>query len=222
MSKRIMACAVAFAGVSLASAKASAIAPPLNSPFTNAGISIGMGDGRPIVCFEEGGFGTGGRVTVRTLGGTAGLDDDYHVNGGTGNDSVVFVQSTTSSYCRSHFVSLSPLNYNGNFLDVNGKAGSDIIMGAQGDTVYFGDTGNDLLMTSSPIGQMLGGGNDDLVISISAGGSERLWGDAGNDCLHDMTDTYFTYTCGAGTDSSTNTFHALECENRGVACCLCF
>lgn len=221
MSKHIVA-SVAFAALSLAGAKASA-ATQINSPYASAGISIGMADGRPVACIEEGGFGANQRVTTRQLGGGAGLDDNYHLVGGTGRDFVVFVLSTTSNYCRSHYVSMSPLSYNGKYFDVNAAGGNDTIIGAQGDTIYFGAGGDDSLVTYSPMGTILGGDNNDLIVSISGGGNEAFYGDNGDDCIQDSTDTYWWFTCGAGTnDRSTNSFHTHECETRGVSCCLCF
>jgi hypothetical protein len=228
MSKHSIACIVAFAAVSLVASKASA-AIDMHSPWVSGGISIGKAnggiwDGDDVVCFEQGGYGAGQGVVVRGIGDDAGLVIDFVIHGGIGNDNVTFVQSTTSSYCRSQGItSLSPLRYNGHYIDVNGRSGTDVIIGAQGDTLYFGDTGNDFLMTSSPIGGMLGGENDDFVISISPGSREGLFGQNGNDCLRDTTATFSSYDCGAGNDRSTNTTNVgPNCENLGVGCCLCF
>jgi hypothetical protein len=224
MSKCKIACAAVFSVASLASANASALTEII-SPFASAGIAIGaagVGGGAMVACFEEGGFGAGLGFRMEFLGGSAGLQDDFRIVGGSGNDTIVFPQSTTTAFCG---LTLSALRYNGHFLDANGQGGIDVLFGAQGDTFFFGSSGNDLLISFSPIGQSFGGVGDDHVVSLAAGGGDRIFGDSGADCLHDATATFSAFDCGTGSDRFSNSPKppgTISCETATACCGLCF
>jgi Ca2+-binding RTX toxin-like protein len=223
MLKYKIACAAVFSVASFASAKASAVVT-ITSPFTNAGIAIGAAGatgGAMVACFEEGGFGSGMGFRMEHLGFSAGLSDDFVIVGGSGNDVVIFVQSTTTSFCG---LTLSPLKYNGHFLDIHGVDGADFILGAQGDTFYFGGVGNDMMFHYSPIGRSFGGAGNDQVLSFSSGNGDRIFGESGADCLFDSTATFITYDCGSGSDKFSNSPKppgTVSCETATSCCGLC-
>jgi hypothetical protein len=224
MSKCKIACVAVFSVASLVSANASALTE-ISSPFASAGIAIaaaGSGGGAMVACFEEGGFGAGLGLHMEFLGGSAGLQDDFRILGGSGNDVIVFPQSTTTAYCG---LTLSALKYNGHFLDANGRDGTDVLFGAQGDTFFYGSFGNDLLISYSPIGFSFGGWGDDHVVSLAAGSGDSILGEIGADCLYDSTATFSAFDCGSGSDRFSNSPKppgTISCETATSCCGICF
>jgi hypothetical protein len=223
MIKYNIACAAAFSAAYLASANASAVVT-ITSPFASAGIAIGAAGatgGAMVACFEEGGFGAGQGFRMEHLGFSEGLMDDFVIQGGSGNDVVIFVQSTRTDLCG---LTLSPLRYNGNFLDIHSLGGSDFVFGAQGDTFYLGGSGNDFLFNHSPVGRSFGGTGNDQVLSFSSGNGDRIFGEGGADCLFDSTATFAAFDCGSGADKFSNSPKppgTVSCETATSCCGIC-
>jgi Ca2+-binding RTX toxin-like protein len=100
----------------------------------------------------------------------------------------------------------------GEFQQIEGGDGhdsirADLLSGAQGHVILgdagAGDDGNDTIVASVQLTQVLGGGGDDSIVASSAN-SQGIWGDGGNDTLVGVTnDSYDYLDGGTGNDSIT-------------------
>src|SRR6185295_7208350 len=122
-----------------------------------------------------------GSCYVQQIGPADGLAVSDQVMGQGGNDQmlIVGVGVVGVDWCG---VSLTPLKYNGHYLDLAGGPGNDTLLSG-GDTYMTGYSGDDFLLTWR--GQTyLGGddGNDVLNVFTSQSGG-YFDGGIGNDCL---------------------------------------
>jgi Ca2+-binding RTX toxin-like protein len=165
------------------------------NPYGNEPVSVIVGNEATfgaMVCYKA----SGGRVTAYRLGTNAGLDKDYTIASGNGNDFMVIVSSTPYQ-CSDY--SFGPLLYNGKRLDMKGSGGSDIILCGAGKSDCFGDSGGDDMQAFSAIGRISGVGGDDTLLGSSAA-TDRLSGGTGNDCLSDPGNAHSEFACGDGND----------------------
>jgi Ca2+-binding RTX toxin-like protein len=132
------------------------------------------------------------------LGTSAGLTNNFEIFGTSTTDFLIVVGGLAPRYdvCGT---SVFPLVYNGHFLDVNGAGGDDFVFNGTGDSYALGGDGNDTVETFSGIGIGSGGNGNDRVFGTSAVSNDRLFGDAGDDCLQDFGNTAATFDCGTQT-----------------------
>lgn len=186
------------------------------------------GGSRPWVCYDGPSAGDAQWVL---LGTTTGLDDDYVIhgdaNGGTGHNDTINAGplfATSASDCQPDGGpgSWSALAYNGHFLDVEGDGGDDRITGFAGDTISYGEAGEDYIEVYTCVAGTHGdgGADGDELVGI-AGSCENYLAGAGSDCIDDINNSHSLYSCGADTDSyqeddSPNFFG--DCENFVSSC----
>ena len=99
-----------------------------------------------------------GACMNNAIGTDTGLNDDYDIVGGSGNDNIrIIAGEKIDNFC---FFSLRSLIYNGHYLDLHGGAGNDHLTSSNGDSWLFGDDGNDVLYFAG-MGNLFGGNGND-------------------------------------------------------------
>jgi hypothetical protein len=123
------------------------------------------------------------------------LDNNYVVNAGAETDRIVILRASETYTCpdgANPDVSMSALtttHFASQYIDVNGQDGDDEIAGGDGDGILDGGADLDRVTVRSNTtvtandAEARGGLANDTVGSAIVGTSERLDGDAGNDCL---------------------------------------
>ena len=155
------------------------------------------------------------------------LDEDWELLPATGVSGVtlaIVIQTGTQGLggCNQTW---QPLLYGNRYLDLVGTDGADQLYGGYGNTQLFGKANNDVIASYSihNQGAALGGGEDDLVFDMSGGANTRLYGQWGNDCLHDLDGAAALFDCGGGNDRFVNngTIGSTQ-QNCNVAVASCF
>lgn len=168
-----------------------------------------------------------GECTHFQLGTAQGLNQEYLINSGNGNDIITEPKSAGSISCTNTgfgtiwgTIPVSPLLYNGNVLDVDARGGDDTIACLNGDTYCWGGDQNDVMLNYSAIGRLHGGDGNDRLLGSSAISSDWLQGDEHNDCLDDPGDSHSKFDCGNGSDSyiSPGGTGRISCEAAVSSC----
>ena len=188
------------------------------SPFGNAPVSVRIGsdpEGQWIGWQNQ----TTGECAWDWIGDTTGINDDYLVASGQGNDSLV-VQTTLATFCG---YPIGIPRYNGHVLDLYGYGGNDFLSSPTTlNTSIFGGEGNDWITSGNGIATLKGFNGDDLILASGSGFGGRYYGEAGNDCLFiKPTLAPALMTCGDGTAdrwSGPGTRPA-TCEITETHCC---
>jgi Ca2+-binding RTX toxin-like protein len=149
------------------------------------------------------------------IGGAAGLNTDYNVHGGGGNDNMQIVAIANQNVCG---FTLEPLAYNGHYVDLFGEGGNDTVFNpGNNETWISGGPGKDLVFGSTFGGRIAGDDDEDLVL----GGVDDniLVGGEGPDCLSVSHNLAATYDCGNGADRRTSTpSNVISCESLVPSC----
>jgi Ca2+-binding RTX toxin-like protein len=199
MKTKRLPLALGLALTASALATAEARAATISSPFGSAPVSavIGMassgGSTLPRVMWQNNNTGACSSTALGSSG--AGLDDNYLIVGGSGDDTMLIVGGVLNNIGFCGF-SVSSLAYNGHFLDISGSGGSDVLYSGTGDTWSSGNDGNDFIYGYTPIGLLLGGAGQDAVLGSSAIATDSLFGDSGDDCLKDPGNAHSSFDCG--------------------------
>jgi hypothetical protein len=197
---RVMLTAMMMTSLAGLAATKEAHAFLVTSPYDDQGVSVTVGhDPRfgPIVCYQLN--TSGSTFTVYSLGTTAGLNDDYMIASGNGNDFLKTINSTGTSACGGYI--FNSLVYNTHRLDMRGSGGNDTIVCGFGKSDCFGDTGDDHMQAFSPTGRISGAGGKDALLGTSAVATDRMSGGTGADCLEDPGDQHAEFDCGADADT---------------------
>jgi hypothetical protein len=156
---------------------------------------VGMSGGVAKVVFQN---HLTSACSSTTIGTASGLNNDYLIVGGNDTDFLIGVGGLASLYtvCGT---SITPLAYNGHFLDMDGGSNTDLVFPGTGDSFGYGSDGDDLMQTFSPIGIILGGNGADDMYGTSAVTTDAIYGEGGDDCLTDDGNAHSTFDCGGQT-----------------------
>jgi hypothetical protein len=127
-----------------------------------------------------------------------GLFRQYVVHGSSDGDNILIARGLNGGLhpCGGQLMAIRHYGPAWNFLDIDGHAGSDTLVGNHLDTRVFGGDGNDTLVTYSPIGELWGGRGSDRLYSLGDTNTEILDGGDDNDCLFDSNATARSFNCG--------------------------
>jgi hypothetical protein len=185
----------AVAGAGKAHAQ-STIGPPPEWGSAAVNVYVGnIGTSPWAIFFNQ----STGQCDNRKLGNEVGLITNYFIQGNSGNDFLIVVGGlgTRFDVCG---LSLTTLNFNGHFLDVQGLGGDDFVFNGLDDSFGWGGENNDTVQTFSAIGRALGGNGNDRVFGTSSVSTDRLFGEAGFDCLSDPGNAHEIFNCGSEAD----------------------
>jgi hypothetical protein len=181
----------------------------------NDDIVFGCRAGKTVVCED------GVETVVET---DCTLSDSVQINGNGGNDSIAITRAYTAYACGAIEDYISPVSYNGYYVDAVGGGNDDTLEGGTGDHVLSGGDGDDFITLYSSVGWTMGGaGGDRIVASISSSGWE-VYGNSGNDCVETNTggdpDLPDVLDCGSDTDEyvDINGFSEVSCETTVASC----
>jgi Ca2+-binding RTX toxin-like protein len=166
----------------------------VGNPWGNApmNVYIGMSGGVAKAVFLN---RSTNACATSLLGNGSGLTNDFLIMGGSDMDFLIVVGGLAPRFdvCGTSVFSLS---FNGHFLDVSGNGGVDFVFNGTGDSWAYGGEGNDTVQTFSPVGNAFGENGNDRVFGTSAVSSDRLFGQAGDDCLEDSGNAHNAFDCG--------------------------
>jgi hypothetical protein len=120
------------------------------------------------------------------------------------NDNVLEVIIANEAACGD---TMSPINFGGTTLTIDGEGGADVLTGGNGGgTILLGNSGGDDLTVRNAAGYADGGADRDRVRSNMTGGSEDLFGGDANDCLEQIQKGTApdNFLCEAGTGDRYN------------------
>lgn len=161
--------------------------------------------------------GTTALVDQQVFAGTTFLDDIL-VDGALGDDAMFIVgagfSSPTTGPCAHSWGTPSYGTYDGM---LHGGKDDDFVAGGDGSGDLQGDDGNDTVIIYWDSQAEGNAGADHVQGAGASVNSETLLGNAGDDCIDDISNAYASIDCGAGTDDSPESTTS-NCE--GTATCL--
>jgi hypothetical protein len=189
------ASSVLVIGIALLFAREAAAVVPVGPPSPGAfTVRVGTISNNPYAVYIASGV-----CFFYDLGDSLGLDNDYEVRGGSSADNIVNISASQTISCvnTGFTYTITPINYHGHFLDLNGMEGNDeVINFTSGNTYVYGFTGNDNVVNFSPGTVANGDDGDDRVYNLGSGTNDHLTGGGGTDCLFDANGAASTFDCG--------------------------
>jgi hypothetical protein len=188
------------------------------TPFGNAPVTAYIGSdasGQWIAWKNQ----TTGACAWHWIGDTTGINDNYFVAGGKGNDNLNVV-TTTVTFCG--FSIAAPL-YNGHYVAINGIEGNDSVWSTgTSDTSLIGGLGNDWLVSGRGNAYLQGDAGNDKIWATGSGSGGIQDGADEDDCLLiSKTSSPMQTTCGNGNNDrwSGPGTRPLDCEITDTKCC---